>query len=208
MAEPNPSAFRSLLDQVREGDANAQNKILEQYRPYLQMLARNQFETWMQSKNDASDIVQESMLDACRGLRQFQGDTEAEWLAWLKQIVAHNLQDQVRHFKGAAKRDVNLERSWNYSPNGNSGVVERAPGADDPRPSQIMMQSEREQQLARAISLLSEDYREVIRLRNLQRLSFNEVAEQMGRTRSATQMLWTRAMVKLTEEMKTLTDEF
>ncbi|MCA9038816.1 MAG: sigma-70 family RNA polymerase sigma factor [Planctomycetaceae bacterium] len=208
MTDSSSAPFRSLLDQVRQGDATAQNALLEQYRPYLQMLARNQFETWMQSKNDASDIVQESMIDACRGLKQFQGQTEAEWLAWLKQIVAHNLQDQVRHYKGAAKRDINLERSWNYSPDGTSGQFERAPGSDEPRPSQILMQSEREQQLAWAISRLSDDYREVIRLRNLQRLSFNEVAEQMNRSRTATQMLWTRAMVKLTEELKSQIDEF
>ncbi|QDU82073.1 ECF RNA polymerase sigma-E factor [Polystyrenella longa] len=208
MPESSSAPFRALLDQVRQGDATAKNQLLEQYRPYLQMLARSQFETWMQSKNDASDIVQESMLDACRGLQQFQGQSEGEWLAWLKQIVAHNLQDQVRHFKGAAKRDINLERSWNYSPNCTSGQFERAPGSDDPRPSQIMMQSEQEQQLAWAISQLSDDYREVIRLRNLQRLPFNEVADQMNRSRTATQMLWTRAMVKLSEAMKSQVDEF
>ncbi|MAT15974.1 MAG: RNA polymerase factor sigma-70 [Planctomyces sp.] len=208
MPNSSSSRFRALLDQVREGDATAQNELLEQYRPYLHMLTRNQFETWMQSKNDASDIVQESMIDACRGLQQFRGETEAEWLAWLKQIVAHNLQDQVRHFKGAAKRDINLEKSWNYTPAGASGEFERAPDADEPRPSQIVMQSEREQLLAIAISRLSDDYREVIRLRNLQRLPFNEVAERMNRTRTATQMLWTRAMVKLSEEMQSRADEF
>ena len=44
---------------------------------------------------------------------------------------------------------------------------------------------------------LPEDYREVIILRNIQRLPFEAVAEHLGRTRPAAQMLWMRAMQKL-----------
>jgi len=201
-SEDTQAEFQGLLQRVRAGDQSAQNDLFQKYRPYLRMLAQSNVDTWMQAKTDASDIVQESMIDACRGIKDFAGTTEAEWLAWLKKIVNNNLHDMVRHYKGAAKRDVTKERSWEVSSTGQSGRFERAPAGEEPRPSQIMMQSEREQYLAYAIGKLDDDYREVIRLRNLQRLPFEEVAEQMDRSRSAVQMLWTRAMVKLSEEMK------
>jgi RNA polymerase sigma-70 factor (ECF subfamily) len=54
-------------------------------------------------------------------------------------------------------------------------------------------------QLADAIAGLPEDYQEVIVLRNLQRLPFDEVARRMGRSRPAAQMLWMRALRRLRE---------
>ena len=69
-------------------------------------------------------------------------------------------------------------------------------------PSQLVMQRENEIQLAEAVSRLDEDYQEVILLRNVQRLSFNEVAERMDRSRPAAQMLWLRALKKLKEHLQ------
>jgi RNA polymerase sigma-70 factor (ECF subfamily) len=61
------------------------------------------------------------------------------------------------------------------------------------------MQKERQLQVADAVARLPEDYQEVVILRNIQQLSFDEVAELMGRTRPAVQMLWMRAIKKLQE---------
>ena len=55
--------------------------------------------------------------------------------------------------------------------------------------------------LADALERLPPDYREVIVLRNLQHLPFEEVAQRMGRKSGAVRMLWARALEKLTEEM-------
>ncbi len=53
---------------------------------------------------------------------------------------------------------------------------------------------------------LPPDYREVICLRNLQRLPFDQVAERMGRSRPAVQMLWMRALQKLQDMLAVLRD--
>lgn len=63
------------------------------------------------------------------------------------------------------------------------------------------MKLDSELRVAAALAQLPPDYQEVILLRNLQRLSFNEVADRMGRSRPAVQMLWMRAIKKLQEEM-------
>ena len=66
----------------------------------------------MQTKVDASDLVQLTLLDTHRDFDHFAGQTEGEWLARLRQILAHNTGDAIRHFgtaeKRAAKREVSL----------------------------------------------------------------------------------------------------
>ena len=64
------------------------------------------------------------------------------------------------------------------------------------------MRLDTELRVTAALAELSPDYQEVVMLRNLQRLSFNEVAERMSRTRPAVQMLWMRAIRKLQQTME------
>jgi RNA polymerase sigma-70 factor, ECF subfamily len=193
-----PSRIRTLIDRAREGDDTAREELFQCCRNYVAVLARTHVESWMQAKVDASDLVQQTLLDAHCGFDRFQGRTEGEWLAWLKQILAHNVQDFIRRFR-AGKRNVHRE------------ATTAAGEGDDPQalvdlisgsllsPSQALMQHERELQLADALSRLSRDHQEVIHLRNLQRLPFDEVARRMDRSRPAVQMLWMRALKKLDE---------
>ncbi len=80
----------------------------------------------------------------------------------------------------------------------NAGGFE--PAAPGETPSEVLVRHEVELQLADAIAGLSDDYQEVIVLRNLERLPFDEVARRMGRSRPAVQMLWMRAIRALRAE--------
>jgi len=68
-------------------------------------------------------------------------------------------------------------------------------------PEAVLSDKIRAMQLAEALGQLTPDHREVIVLRNLQRLPFDEVAQRMDRSRPAVQMLWMRAIEKLQEVM-------
>ena len=57
-------------------------------------------------KEGASDIVQQTMLEAHRDFERFQGGSGQEWLAWLRRILAHNAADIIRHYRGTAKRQA------------------------------------------------------------------------------------------------------
>ena len=196
------SSVVELLNRARGGDEAARDRLFTKCRSYVGLVARAQVERRLQSKVDASDLVQQTLLDAHRGLSNFRGKTEAEWLGWLKQILMHNATDFIRHYRGTEKRKANREVPlWIDSPSGSEGYL-RDPSDPGETPSKIVSQKEQELELAEAVNRLSENYREVIMLRNLQRLSFNEVAERMGRSRPATQMLWIRAIRKLQETMK------
>ena len=93
-----------LLERARCGDRDARNELFEKCRPYVTLVARAQIESWLQAKVDHSDLVQQTLLEAHRGLNNFRGTTDGEWLAWLKRIVQNNAADFVRHYGMADKR--------------------------------------------------------------------------------------------------------
>lgn len=201
MSESGESLVIRLLRDARAGDGAARDELFAQCRNYVALVARTQVESWMNAKVDASDLVQQTLLEAHRGFADFRGATEAEWLAWLRQILAHNTHDFIRRFR-TDKRRVGREQRLDAPIDGPGGSLFHDPPDGGETPSQFIAQQEREIELANAISQLSDDHREVIVLRNLQRLSFNEVAERMQRSRPAVQMLWMRAIRKLEELLR------
>lgn len=190
---PEESVLVTLLNRARAGDEAAAEELFGRCRNYVSLLARVQVESWLQAKVDASDLVQQTLLEAYRGLSNFRGESEGEWLSWLKQILTHNATDFVRQYKGTAKRQVQREVPIDV-PGAGSSFFRRDPSDPGDSPSQLVMQHENAIELADAVSRLSEDHQEVILLRNVQRLSFSEVSERMSRSRPAVQMLWMRAL--------------
>jgi RNA polymerase sigma-70 factor (ECF subfamily) len=193
------SPVAALLKRARCGDRQAQNELFESCRPYVSLVARAQIESWLQSKVDHSDLVQQTLLEAHRGLNNFRGTTDGEWLAWLKRIVQHNAADFVRRYGTAGKRRVAREVSLDARAGDDSEGRTRDPSDPGQTPSQIVLRREEELKISQAVSRLPEDYQEVIILRNLERLPFDEIAQRLGRSRPAVQMLWMRAIRKLQE---------
>src|SRR5688572_15075563 len=93
-------SFETLLDHARRGDAPAQGNLLRRFEPWLGLLARVQLESHFQAKFDASDVVQQALMEAVRAFPQFRGSTEAELTAWLRQILAHALAHEIRRYRG------------------------------------------------------------------------------------------------------------
>jgi len=201
MPDSSDHHIAELLAAARSGDVDGKDQLFEACRGYLRVVARAQVETWIQGKVDASDIVQQTLLEAHRDFDRFSGGSKAEWLAWLKRILAHNAADFVRHYRGTAKRQQRRE-ARQMPPSDRSSIAGYGdPPAPDDSPSQQAIQHDDELQLAAAMAELSPDHAEVIMLRNLQRLPFDQVAERMQRTRPAVQMLWMRAIKNLQEIM-------
>lgn len=195
-----PVPVADLLARARAGDAVALDDLFGRCRPFLALSARARLESWLKAKADSSDLVQQTLLDAYRGFAGFNGGTEAEWLGWLRRILDHNAADLVRRYHGTDKRQVGREVPLGPPP-GQSSAGDAGLAAPSETPSECLMRLESELQLADALSRLSEDHREVIALRNLQRLPFEEVAQRMNRSRPAVQMLWMRALQKLREQL-------
>jgi RNA polymerase sigma-70 factor (ECF subfamily) len=189
-----------LIERARQGDADGRERLFALCRSYLAFVARSHVETWLRVKVDASDLVQQTMLEAHLDFDDFQGSSEKEWLAWLRKILSHNTADFVRRYRGTAKRQAGREVRFR---DGDDALSRGAPEPIAPgdTPSQELARLDDELRVTAALAELPPDYQEVIVLRNLQRLPFNDVAERMHRSRPAVQMLWMRAIKKLQEAM-------
>ena len=122
--------------------AEAHGRLLEQFREYLRLLARLQFDPRQRGKLDPSDVVQQTLLEAYAKRHQFRGSTEGKWLAWLRQALAHNLADALRAF-GQALRDVARERSLEAAVEASSRRLEVWLAANQSSPSQRTQRHER-----------------------------------------------------------------
>ena len=201
MANRDDESIGELIERARQGNVECRDRLFELCRGYLGFAARAQVESWLRVKVDSSDLVQQTMLEAHRDFDRFQGRSEQEWLAWLRKILAHNVADFIRHYRGTAKRQVRREIPFR-DPAASNAFGAPEPAAPDATPSQELARLDDELRVTTALAALSPDYQEVIMLRNLQRLSFNEVAQQMERSRPAVQMLWMRAIKKLQETLE------
>src|SRR5262249_36144555 len=152
------------------------------YRSYLALLARIQLDQRLRSKVDASDLVQEALLEACRDFPAFRGSTEAELTAWLRQILVRNLANLVRRYADTRRRDVRRERSLAADVERSSQALGNELAAAQSTPSQQAARRELAVRLAGAIERLPDDYREAIIGRSLRGLSFRELAVEMGRS--------------------------
>lgn len=170
---------------------------LMRYESWLKLLARSEIDSRFQGKFSASDAVQQTLLEAWRCWDRFRGEGEPARLAWLRQILAHQLAHLARQYGATQKRDVKRERSLEQSLAHSSMRLEQLVAGTDPTPSGLAMRNERQLRLAAALEKLPDDYRQVIVLRNLEDLPHEEVARRMNRTPGAVRMLWMRALAAL-----------
>ena len=163
---------------------------LNRFRPYLLMLARLEFDEVLQPKLDESDIVQQTLLEAHHSLAAFRGTSSGE-------MAAHPEADRPR-----PQRDVRMEQSLRVAMNESTIRVQRWLSTDDGSPSQCAMANEQLLALAAALLSLPEDQRRAVELRQLQGLSFAEVAKRLGRTEIAAASLLRRGVKKLRELLR------
>ena len=81
------SSDHGLVCKAVNGDREALGDLLQRYRPYLRILARRQLDSAMNARMDASDIVQQTCLEAHRDLAAFHGTSKGELIAWLRRIL-------------------------------------------------------------------------------------------------------------------------
>ncbi len=178
------------------GRAKAEEWPLASCRDYLRILARLQMRAQLRVKVDASDIVQQTILQAHARRDQFRGKTEAEWLGWLRAILANVLGSVAREFETAARqvsREVSLETELERS----SARLEGILAQEQTSPSGVVVHAEELFRLAQALIALPTDQRAAVELHHLKGLTVAEVAIELGRTRPAVVGLLFRGLKRL-----------
>ena len=157
---------------------------LEMYRPYLLCLARQQLDRRLQSKVDLSGVVNQTLFEARQRLADVPKGNEAEILRWLRSILAHNMIDETRSYRGPtrdAAREVSLEADLEQS----SERLAACLAVEQTSPSQRIAKTEDLVRLAQAITGLPEEQRAAVECHHLQGLSLVETAEKLGTSKAA-----------------------
>jgi RNA polymerase sigma-70 factor (ECF subfamily) len=174
--------------------------IVAHYEPYLRMLARTYARKAYQAKVGASDIVQQTMMQAVQGLDGFRGGTEAEFRGWLRQILAHHICHLDRDLH-RDKRDIRREQSIEQKLAQSSMRLEGLLAGEGPTPSQNAALGENVLQVAEAIQRLPDTQREAIQLHYLEGMKLSEVADQMQKSSGAVAGLLHRGMKTLRAQL-------
>jgi RNA polymerase sigma-70 factor (ECF subfamily) len=182
--------------------AETQARDLERYRQYLGILARLQIDPRLLGKIDASGVVQQTLLEACRDLQRFTGQSTAQKAAWLRQILAHNLADEVRKWS-TARRDLAREQSLEAALQASSCRLQACLAADQSTPSQHVEREEQALRLAEALAQLPEAQREALVLQHWHGWSLAEIARHMDRSHAAVAGLIKRGLQHLRTQLQT-----
>lgn len=188
----------SILEWIRlarGGSAEAVGHLLETFRPYLLLVANEELPAWLRGKAGASDLVQETFLQAQGHFDRFRDDGEAELLAWLRHILLNNVASVERRYcagKRQAAREVPLA--------GISDGLLDLPLAD-PSPSSQAAAREQDAELQRALAGLPDEYRLVVQWRSYDRLPFDEIGRRLGRSAEAARKLWVRGIERLQQAL-------
>jgi len=172
---PEPADERAaLLARARTGDEEALGRLIDSFRPQLLALAGSMMGRQVGDKADASDVVQQGLVSACRGLESFRGQTVEDFQGWLATIVRNETRDVLR-FWHQQRRDVGREQS---------------------------MFAEGETLLDPAVADRTPDERDAVRLRHLEGWSLERIAAHLGRTEAGAAGLLKRAVQRLRARLK------
>src|SRR5262245_48250334 len=98
-----PDEAGQLLAAARSGSREALGLLLDTCRRYLLLVADRELAQELKAKGGASDLVQETFLEAQRDFAGFQGSSEDEFRAWLRRLLLNNLANFARRYRETTK---------------------------------------------------------------------------------------------------------
>lgn len=193
--------IQNVLQKAKAGDAACVGELLSVYRDYLLGIAVARLDPRVRARCNPSDVVQETLLEAFRDFHQFRGGLEREFLAWIRQILSNNLARMVELHLLTDKRDLRRERPIEQAVAGESKLERRDYWLTDDgnSPSSIFQKKEQLATMLERINKLPAHYRDVLLLRHIEELSFDDVAQRLGKSAGAVRMIWLRALEQLRE---------
>jgi RNA polymerase sigma-70 factor, ECF subfamily len=191
-----------------EPDENARQdagRLLEGCRQYLLMIANEVIGPELRAKFGASDLVQDTFLEAQRHLDVFRGQTKGELRAWLRRILECRLANIRRSYlateKRAATREVTMEQ-FAFE----SGLKFDALECRSPSPSNHALRLEWVEAVEEALERMPEHYRQAVAWRHQEQLSWDEIGQRMSCTSDAARKVWSRAIQQLRRDLGKLAE--
>ena len=187
-----------LVALAKEGNESALNQLCSVYGERVRRIIRFRLDQKLRSKLDSVDVVQDALILALGGLKDFTYRSEGDFLRWLSRIAENKLHDIFKKFH-ADKRDIRKEISFKQEgSNTDDWFYDAAGPVSITTPSVIMRKKEALDRLEKALDTLKPEYKEVIVLKKIEGLSHAEIADRLGKSTNAVPMLLFRAMAALT----------
>ena len=187
-----------LVALAQEGDEAAVSQLCSVYGERVRRIVRLRLDQRLRPKLDSVDVVQDALILALGGLKDFTYQNEGDFLRWLSKIAENRLRDILDGFH-ADKRDVNKEIPFKKEGRSTEdGSIGAAGPMGDTTPSVIACRKEALDRLEKALDKLKPEYKEIIVLKKIEGLSHAEIAERLGKNTGAVRMLLARAMAALT----------
>ena len=186
------NSWEAKIIAARNGCDESLAWIIQQLRDYLLLVARSQIGHQVRSKFSGSDVVQMSLIDASNSISQFNGSSEAEIRAWMKEIILHNLTDESRRYTRTKRRAIGREQSMDQ-------VTLVLPDEVGETPSVMLRRKESDSQLRRLIERLPLQQRRAVEGRHRYGFSYTEIAEQLGVSENAARSAYSVGKRKLRE---------
>jgi len=175
-----------LVERAKTGDREALDCLIARHLPPLRRWASGRLPRWTRDLMDTDDLVQETVFRAVKRIGAFEARHEGALQAYLRQSIVNRIRDEVRR----------IQRSPIPAALGDD---ERAPDAS---PLDLAIGAEAVDRYEAALSRLRPEEREAIVARVELDLSFQEVAQALGKpSADAARMAVSRALVRLAEEM-------
>lgn len=186
-----------LVALAKEGDESALNQLCSIYGERVRRIIRLRLDQKLRPKLDSVDIVQDALIQALGGLKDFNYQNEGDFLRWLSRFAENKLRDILDKFH-TEKRDVHKEIPFKKEGRSTEGGSVAAPGPmRTTTPSVIACRKEALDKLEQALDKLKPEYKQVVVLKKIEGLSHAEIAERLGKKEGAMRMLLARAMAAL-----------
>jgi RNA polymerase sigma-70 factor (ECF subfamily) len=200
---PQATDTQVLLEQARRGDAQAVERLLARHREPIRRLIDLRLDPAIVARLDASDVVQDVLLEASKRLQDYLKNPVMPFHLWLRHIAKDHLIDAHRRHHQAQKRGVHREQPLARPGWMDQSSLELAGQLIDPErtPASAAIQEELQRRLHDALAQLDEDDRDILQMRHFEQLSNQDVAAALGLTEAAASMRYLRAIRRLRDVM-------
>ncbi|MFN8856809.1 MAG: sigma-70 family RNA polymerase sigma factor, partial [Planctomycetaceae bacterium] len=192
---PDHTQTGELLARARDGRSEAVNDLLERHRAALRRMVDARMDQKLARRIDASDIVQDVMLEASQRLQDYLKDPRIPFGLWLRQMAQDRVIDMHRRHRLAGRRSLDREQPLAPGGQGDQSSLELVAQLMDPEltPATHALREELREQFLTALDQMDEPDREILFMRHFEHLSNSEAANVLGLSEPAAGMRHLRA---------------
>lgn len=202
---PEGEHTQDLLNEVGKGDHSAVNRLLDRHREAVRRMVQMRLDHAVARRVDASDVVQDVMLEASQRLTDYIRNPSMPFHLWLRQLAKDRMIDMHRRHRGAQRRSVDREQNLSCFNSDDQSAADLTSLLRDAEltPAASALRKEMEERFVLALDKLEESEREIVIMRHFEHLGNGEVAEALGLSAPAAGMRYLRAIRRLRELLGT-----